>query len=191
MRYFIFLIVIWTTFTSAQMADRTLPSPTTTTEVSNRISQTIPVASPTHIEASTKPNQYTSESPTQEATPTTTSSRSRTPVISIIVLTAPRTPLPPSATSLVIDTHDLSSGAQKPSNPDKSGASTTSREQTATSGRTTTSARVVSATDVDSTASGDVQNGANSVRVGGEVAASACALIVAIAAMTWAFADFD
>jgi hypothetical protein len=188
MRCTILSILIWTISALAQTADTPLPSPTTASAITGhcQISHTTPVASPTPIEqVFPKPSQSTPENPTAESNtspPTTTTTQELT-------FTAP-------PTLEVLDTQELTATDFQPSPSsfdDNGEAATTSQEQAGSSEQTTTSASGVSATETDSTASsGDVANGgAKGVRVGGDVAASACALVIAIAALTWVFADLD
>ena len=180
MRRCILSILIWTTiFASAQTpVDTTSPTLTTASHNIDQISLTTPVASPTPIEALLTTDQPISETSVQEDTPTTTS-RTNNPTINII--TAPQTPLPISATSLVTDTREFSAP-----DPDHSVEVTTSQEYTETSSRGR-STGIVSATTIVNTAPEDVANG---VAVGGQVAVSAFAFVVAIGGLTWVFAEF-
>lgn len=198
MHYSILSLFLCTTLTSAQIhLNTTIPSPTTSSAsaISNttfQISLTTPIASHTPITLlPTTTCQQTSGTPTPENTPTTTTTthpHRYNPVVDITI-TPHEAPLPTSASSLVVDTRELSSGTNL-ATPGSTGGATTEQEQTEPSGRTTTSGGVVPAT-TNSALPGDVQNSAKGVRVGGDVAASACALFVAIAALTWAFADLD
>lgn len=173
MRHCIFSILIWTITASAQIqANTPLPPP--------------PIPSPTAIKFPPVFDQPFPEIIVEKSPPTatTTTPENNTSIIGII--TAPQTHLPTSATSFLTDTRELSEIS--PNTPDPIGIATISQEDTATSERTTSSG-VVSAT-ANSTTPGDVQNGAEAVKVGGEVAVSACALVVAIAGLTWVFAEF-
>ena len=190
MRRSILSILLWTTLTSSQPQTNTpLPPPTTVSARTNQTSQTTPVASPTPLEAAPPTTPPPLNNP-----PITRTPHKHNPIIDITIQ-APRSPLPTSATSLVTDTHGFSGTSHPPSKGSNSEAATTPQEQTEPSKRTTTGAGVVVATETEGTAaasSGDVQNGgAKGPRVGGDTAASACALVVALAALTWAFADLD
>jgi hypothetical protein len=88
------------------------------------------------------------------------------------------------------DTRELSSGTNTLTPDGNVEAATASQDQTEPSERTTTSAGIISAT-TNSALPVDVQNSSKGVRLGGDVAASACAFVVAIAVLTWAFADLD
>jgi hypothetical protein len=88
------------------------------------------------------------------------------------------------------DTRELSSGTNTLTPDGNIEAAVVSQDQTEPSERTTTSAGIISAA-TNSALPVDAQNSSKGVRVGGDVAASACAFVVAIAALTWAFADLD
>ena len=192
MRCSILSILIWTISALAQTADTPQPSPTTASAIAAQISHTTPVASPTPLEAPPTTSQSTPETSTLESPPTATDSQINTGIFDII-LTAPKTALPTSETSLATDTRELASELALSTSDDNSEAATTSQRQTTESSeRTTTSAGVGSATETESTvSSAGAESGAKGARVGGDVAASACALFVAIMALTWAFADLD
>lgn len=185
MRRYILSILILTISALAQTpTDTTLPSPTRVSNIIDQISLTTPAASPTPIEALPTTDQPIPQASNQESTPTPTTQTS-TQIINII--TAPQSLLPTSATSLVPDTREFSALTL-----DVSEVETTSRGQTKppSPGSSSSSTSVVSATTINNTAPKDVQNSANGVAVGGKIAVSAFALVVAVGGLTWVFAEF-
>lgn len=198
MRRCLFSILIWTLSASAQIpadaAGKDSPSPTIASEGTDQATIGTPVPSPTPTIASEGSDQATQGTPipAPEETPTiATEGTDQATLSTPTIIAPPKTPLPTAYTSLVTDTREFSfpnsvSDSVVTSEQQEGTEADTANPTGGTSGTTTSPGPVDTAL---SPGNSTVQPNAMG-KAGSEVAVSVGALVVAVAGLTWVFAEF-